>query len=102
MGVRAGQSAGASQVAVQLRHELEGEGEAGAGPARLYLSIADNGAGIAPADRRKPQSCGLRGMRERAAALGGTMNLSDAEGGGTIVAIAIPLASPGAEPAPAD
>jgi len=65
---------------------------------QLCLSIADNGGGIAPADRRKPQSFGLRGMRERAAALGGTMSLSPAEGGGTIVAIHIRLTAP-AQPA---
>ena len=53
----------------------------------LALAIADNGVGIAPADRLKPQSFGLRGMSERAKALGGTMALSQAPGGGTIVTI---------------
>ena len=73
----------ASRVAVQLQRHGD----------RLRLSIADNGSGVAPADRRKPHSFGLRGMNERAAALGGTMTLSPADGGGTIVTIDIRLDS---------
>ena len=45
-----------------------------------------------PADRLKPQSFGLRGMSERARALGGTLALSAAPGGGTMVTIKIRLA----------
>ncbi|MDM5181528.1 histidine kinase [Massilia sp. DJPM01] len=59
----------------------------------IVLTIADNGAGIALADRQKPQSFGLRGMSERAQALGGTMALADAPGGGTVVTIKIKLSS---------
>ena len=55
----------------------------------IVLSIADNGRGIAEADRSKPQSFGLRGMNERARALGGTMQLAVAPGGGTVVTIQI-------------
>ncbi|MFP5390429.1 MAG: histidine kinase [Gammaproteobacteria bacterium] len=77
----------ASRVAVRLRQDGE----------LLHLDIADNGAGIAADARGKPQSFGLRGMRERAASLGGSMSLSDAPGGGTIVAIQIrPGSIPGA------
>jgi len=71
--------AGASKVSVKLarlRHHVS-------------LKIADNGAGIRPADRSKPASFGLRGMAERARALGGTLTLSHAAGGGTVVAIKI-------------
>jgi signal transduction histidine kinase len=57
----------------------------------LTLKIADNGRGIRPADRAKPDSFGLRGMAERAAALGGTLSLGHAPGGGTEVAIKIRL-----------
>ncbi|RJG15599.1 sensor histidine kinase [Massilia cavernae] len=53
----------------------------------IVLTIEDNGVGIAPADRLKPQAFGLRGMSERARALGGTLALSGAPGGGTIVTI---------------
>ena len=60
----------------------------------VTLTIADNGVGIAQADRSKPQSFGLRGMNERARALGGTMALSHAPDGGTLVTIKIKLTSP--------
>ncbi len=74
----------ASQVTVRLqllRHQIS-------------LTIADNGVGIGQADRVKPGSFGLRGMSERAKALGGTMALSQASGGGTTVTIKIKLTSP--------
>jgi len=79
--------AGATRVVVSLRREQD----------HLSLTISDNGRGIAPADRLKPQSFGLRGMSERAKALGGTLALSAAPGGGTMVAIEIRLASATAE-----
>jgi signal transduction histidine kinase len=59
----------------------------------LTLSICDNGRGITPQDRIKPQSFGLRGMSERARALGGTLKLSPAPGGGTMVVVKIRLAA---------
>lgn len=58
----------------------------------ISLKITDNGCGMAPADRAKPQSFGLRGMAERANALGGTLTLGHAAGGGTVVTIKIGLA----------
>jgi signal transduction histidine kinase len=79
--------AGATRVAVALQRR----GQA------VSLKISDNGGGIAAADRIKPGSFGLRGMSERARALGGTMALSGAPGGGTIVTIKIKLTSPGPE-----
>ncbi|WP_426110095.1 histidine kinase [Massilia sp. PWRC2] len=62
----------------------------------LSLDIIDNGRGdgVAAADREKAGSFGLRSMSERARALGGTMTLSRAPGGGTMVAIKIELSSP--------
>jgi two-component system, NarL family, sensor histidine kinase UhpB len=71
--------AGASRVTVKLartRHQVS-------------LKIADNGGGIWQGDRAKPDSFGIRGMTERARALGGTLTLSHAVGGGTVVAIKI-------------
>jgi signal transduction histidine kinase len=61
--------------------------------ANLLLSIGDNGVGVQPVDRLKPDSFGLRGMDERAHALKGSLTLSAAPGGGTMVNILIPLAS---------
>ena len=71
--------AGATRVTVSL----------GRVERQLLLAICDDGCGIAPADRRKPHSFGLRGMNERALALGGTLDLSAAPGGGTMVAVKI-------------
>jgi len=75
--------ASASEVWVRLRHV----------GATLQLSICDNGRGVAPVDRMKPESFGLRGMIERARALKGSLTLSVPPGGGTMVSILIPLAS---------
>ena len=55
----------------------------------VSLKISDNGGGIRAADRAKPASFGLRGMAERTRALGGTLTLSHASGGGTVVLIKI-------------
>jgi len=40
----------------------------------------------------KPKSFGIRGMAERASALGGHLAVGAAAGGGTLVAVRIPLA----------
>jgi len=71
----------ASAVAVRLAHAGE----------RLTLEVEDNGIGLGPADRQKPHSFGLRGMDERAHALGGSLSVANAHGGGTVVAISIPF-----------
>ena len=60
----------------------------------IRLSISDNGVGMRPLDRAKPQSFGIRGMSERASALGGTLQLADAPGGGTVLTIKIRLTTP--------
>lgn len=74
----------ATRVTVTLRRQRQ----------HLTLSICDNGRGITPEDRLKPHSFGLRGMSERALALGGTLDLSAAPGGGTMVAVKIRLSDP--------
>ena len=63
----------------------------------VSLKITDDGRGIRQADRAKPASFGLRGMVERTRALGGTLTLSHAPGGGTVVAIKIRHESTGTE-----
>ncbi len=60
----------------------------------LKLEITDNGRGIAPGDRMKPKSFGIRGMVERARALGGNLSVGAAAEGGSVVTIKIPLSSP--------
>ena len=67
-------------------------------PDRLVLLIHDNGRGFDQADPSLSNSLGLLGMRERAASLGGQVNISSAPGKGTTVAAWIPLPS-GAIPA---
>jgi PAS domain S-box-containing protein len=70
---------------------------------RLVLRIRDNGRGFDPADPSSSKSLGLLGMRERAAILGGQVNISSAPGKGTSVTAWIPLRSPqesGAIPIP--
>ena len=73
--------AGATRVTVALQR-LRGH---------IALTVTDNGVGLQTDDRQKPGSFGLRGMSERTRALGGTMTLSRARGGGTIVTIDIKL-----------
>jgi signal transduction histidine kinase len=61
---------------------------------RLVLLIRDNGRGFDQADPSLSKSLGLLGMRERAAILGGQLNISSAPGKGTTVTAWIPLPSP--------
>ncbi|HTH44130.1 MAG TPA: sensor histidine kinase, partial [Oxalicibacterium sp.] len=71
----------ASQVDVQLMRASR----------YVRLEITDNGVGINAADRAKPKSFGIRGMVERSIAMGGSLSVSAAPKGGTIVAIRVPL-----------
>ena len=56
--------------------------------------IRDNGRGFDHADPSLSKSLGLLGMRERAAILGGQVNISSAPRKGTTVTAWIPLSSP--------
>ena len=62
-------------------------------PDRLVLLIHDNGTGFDQADPSLSNSLGLLGMRERAAIMGGQVNISSAAGKGTTVTAWIPLPS---------
>lgn len=73
--------ANASEVAVRLARTNR----------NVRLSVIDNGRGIGASDRHKPKSFGIRGMVERASALGGELTVSHVKGGGTEVALKIPL-----------
>ncbi len=57
----------------------------------VRLEIVDNGRGIGATDRLKPKSFGIRGMIERANALGGNLTVGNAPSGGSVVALRIPL-----------
>lgn len=77
-----GKHAQASRVTVRLVRNRN----------NVQLEIEDNGQGLAVSDRMKPKSFGIRGMIERASALGGRLIVDAGKHGGTLVAITIPLA----------
>ena len=59
---------------------------------RLVLTVRDYGRGLSVPDARKGQ--GVRGMRERAALVGGTLTLArPARGAGTELQLDLPLGS---------
>jgi signal transduction histidine kinase len=55
----------------------------------LRIIVRDDGRGLP--DELRPGSNGLRSMRERAATIGGTLEVGHADGGGTVVALKVPL-----------
>jgi len=57
----------------------------------LSLEISDNGRGLASADLAKASSFGIRGLRERAATVGGWIDLSSRQGRGTSLILSVPL-----------
>ena len=59
----------------------------------IRLEICDNGCGLAARDQFKPKSFGIRGMIERASALGGKLTVTNADAGGTKVTMRLPLPS---------
>jgi signal transduction histidine kinase len=56
----------------------------------LVLRIHDNGVGIAPADVMRPTAHGIRGMRERALQIGGTLVVTGEPAEGTTVVVTVP------------
>lgn len=61
----------------------------------LCVEVRDNGKGFSP-DTVGMQTLGLRSMRERADAVGGSVEISSAPGQGTVVRACIPAGSPSA------
>lgn len=58
----------------------------------IYLTIRDNGVGISPQADPYSRTHGLRGMRERAAYLGGSIAIDSKPGSGTRISIILPKA----------
>ncbi|MEW5890862.1 MAG: ATP-binding protein, partial [Pseudomonadota bacterium] len=81
--------ANASRVAVSLRQDDQG----------VVLEIEDDGKGIVPDDLAKPKSFGLRGIRERLNALGGTLDIGTSSLGGAYLILRVPHRAGAHEPA---
>jgi signal transduction histidine kinase/ligand-binding sensor domain-containing protein len=77
-------------IANALRHSgcAHAEIELRAGPRRLVLAVSDDGRGFDPSSAAEGN--GLESMRRRAAALGGTLEVDSAPGGGTRVTLSLP------------
>jgi signal transduction histidine kinase len=69
----------ARSVRVQVRQE----------PLKIVLSVEDDGRGF---DARRVRGLGLVGMQERVHHLGGAFQVESRPGGGTVVAVELPLA----------
>jgi two-component system, NarL family, sensor histidine kinase UhpB len=57
----------------------------------VELKVRDNGRGISTAQTAAPGSLGLLGMKERAALIGGTVNIAGQRGKGTLVSVHVPV-----------
>jgi two-component system sensor histidine kinase UhpB len=57
----------------------------------VLLEVEDDGRGIDAEDIAKPRSLGLKGMRERALYLGGSLEVAREPGGGTRLRLRLPL-----------
>ncbi len=71
--------------ATQVDIELQRKGNA------FFMQIRDNGVGIFPSCRRKPNSFGLLGIGERVSMLGGRFSVDSESGKGTLLSISIPI-----------
>lgn len=71
----------ASRIGVDIRRVDAG----------LEVSVTDDGVGLPPPEARRAFSGGLLGMRERAAALGGRLEVLARPEGGTRVSVRVPL-----------
>jgi PAS domain S-box-containing protein len=57
----------------------------------IHVEVEDDGRGIAPQELAKSRSLGLKGMRERIAYLGGSLDIARAPRGGTRLRLRVPL-----------
>jgi two-component system sensor histidine kinase UhpB len=73
--------AGAAHVTVDLRHDA----------GTTVLVVSDDGGGLPPGAEHSSQ--GIRGMRERAMLVSGTLSLESHAGGGTVVRLSVPRAA---------
>lgn len=71
-------------AATKVKIKLKNGGE------MLFFSIEDNGRGIGKEKTANTKSFGISGMRERALLLGGTMEITRPESGGTRITVKIP------------
>lgn len=58
---------------------------------QLHLEVRDDGCGFDRAEAAARQTFGLLGMRERALALGGRVDIVSAPGQGTLIGVSIPI-----------
>lgn len=58
---------------------------------QLSMKVTDNGVGIFPGCRRKANSFGLVGIKERVSTLGGEFSINTAQDSGTTLTVTIPL-----------
>ena len=59
----------------------------------IELNVRDNGRGLTEADRAKPRSFGLRGIRERVEYFGGRVRIDSNPGHGTEIGVVVPRAA---------
>ena len=78
----------AQSVSVRVRQTADG----------LTVEVEDDGVGFRN-ERRSPASLGVLGMRERAAALGGELDIESSNGKGTLVRLWLPNVESASDPA---
>jgi ligand-binding sensor domain-containing protein/signal transduction histidine kinase len=74
--------AGAKHISVQLEY----------GPAEIALEVRDDGCGFVAKERPEAGRFGLTGMRERAATLGGKLEVTSEPGVGSVIRLRVPAA----------
>lgn len=77
----------ANATAVDVQLLVEGD--------EIVLRVADDGVGLAPADRDKPTAFGLKGMAERVRALNGSVVFQTPADGGTQLVVRVPASADG-------